>query len=143
MAKDDISEILLEFKKDMLRAVDGKVNNKIKQIYKEEVDEAYNEYEPTSYQRRYDNNGFGDESNFDEDISLSNSGINYTLTNEAKPSYQSQYRLDEIIEEGKYNWKNKPEARPVYKRTQEKLESENIIENELEDVLSSMGWELK
>lgn len=143
MAKD-LDDILLELKKDIYRTVSNKVDKEIKDVYREEVEYMYSEYEPKSYERRYDNRGFLDELNWNEDIEILNSGIEYTLTNETDVARSSPYRLDVIIEDGiGYNWKEKPGKRPVYERTMERIESEQVVENVLSSVLNKLGWDVK
>lgn len=142
MAKNELDEILLELKKDVYRVMNNKVDKEIKEVYKEEVEHMYTEYDPKHYERRYDNHGFLDEANWDEDIKLSNDGMEYTLTNETDTSNPSPYRLDRIIEDGiGYNWRTKPEKRPVYERTMDRLNSEEVVENVLYSELHRLGWE--
>ena len=143
MAKDDLDNILLDIKKDVVRIADFKITDVIEEKYSEEVDKMYNEYDRSYYNPRYKNGGFADETNWDTDVKTNNDGVILTLTNETKPKYDSMHRLDEIIEEGIYNWRRHPEARPVYERTQERIEDENIVEEILERELKKYGWDIK
>lgn len=143
MAKDDLDNILLDIKKDVVRIADFKITDVIEEKYSEEVDKMYNEYDRSYYNPRYKNGGFADETNWDTDVKINNDGVVLTLTNETKPKYDSMHRLDEIIEEGIYNWRRHPEARPVYERTQERIEDENIVEEILERELKKYGWDIK
>lgn len=143
MAKDDIDNILIDIEKDITRITDSKISNAVEKVYSEEVEKMYNEYDRNYYNPRYKDGGFADESNWDTDVKINKDGVVLTLTNETKPKYDSIYRLDQIIEEGIYNWRRHPEARPIYKRTQERIEDENMIEEILESELKKYGWDIK
>lgn len=138
----ELKALLIELEKDILRSMDGKITQEVKQVYSEEVDNMYREYTPNYYERRYNDKGFGDDSLWDVDVNLTNNGVDLTLINEAD-AVNSNVRLDTLIEEGLYDWKNSPNERPVYERTQNRLDSEQIIENILESELRKKGWELK
>lgn len=142
MSKSQIDNILLNLKKDILRSVDGKVTKEIKDVYKEEVDYMYDEYKPMSYKRRYEDKGFADEANWDIEVELKNNGVELTLTNETEAA-KSNMRLDKIIEEGIYDWTNEIGERPVYERTQNRIKSEQVVENVLESELKRQGWKFK
>lgn len=142
MAKSQIDDILLKLQKDVVRAVDGKITKEVKDIYKEEVDFMYQEYEPISYERRYDNKGFADDANWNVEVELKNNRVELTLTNEAE-AVNSKMRLDKIIEEGIYNWTDNIGERPVYERTQNRIENEQLVDNVLEGELKKQGWKFK
>lgn len=142
----ELQDILLDLQKDTVRITDNAVTKKIKEIYKEEVDYAYNEFEPKSYKRRYDNKGFADESNWETDVDIKRNGeIEFTLTNETEAVNQPNLRLDQIIETGKgYNWSGEmPKERPIYERSQSRIEDEKIVENILESQLKKLGYDFK
>ena len=143
MAKDDIDNILMDIEKDITRITDSKISNAVEKVYSEEVEKMYNEYDRNYYNPRYKDGGFADESNWDTDVKINKDGVVLTLINETKPKYDSTHRLDQIIEEGIYNWRRHPEARPVYERTQERIEDENMIEEILESELKKYGWDIK
>lgn len=142
MAKKDreIEDLIMELGKDLIRAMDNKGINEVKEVYREEVDYMYQEFEPLSYSRRYTDKGFADESNWDSFVDLKGDNIILELTNETK-AINSTTRLDEIIEEGKYDWKgNNPSKRPVYERTDDRLEREQVVENVIESELKKKGY---
>lgn len=141
--RDEINKLLIELGKDVLRIVDNKVNDEIKEVYKKEVEYMYSEYEPRVYRRRYDDEGFLDERNWDVDIKLKRNGdIEYELINETETANPSAvYRLDEMIETGKVH--AKIPKRPVYERTQDRIVSEGVVENILESELKKQGWDFK
>lgn len=145
MAKknDDIQRILLQLAQNITRIADKKVTDEVKEVYKEEVDYMYDEYEPKSYIRRYHDNGFGDDNNWDVNVDIKNNGIELELINETKAA-KSSLRLDKIIEEGIYNWKNVDiKERPVYQRTSDRLKSEQVVENTLKSELKKLGYKFK
>lgn len=144
MAKknDDITNILAELQEDILRITDFEIDNKVRDAYQEEVEWMYAEYTPKSYERRYEDKGFIDETNWDTEVNINKRGnISYSFINETETANNSPYRLDQIIETGKgYNWNTIVPARPVYERTMDKLEKEQIIEETLEKALKKKGW---
>lgn len=110
----------------------GEINNAVKEVYSNNVEKMYDAYEPKSYIRRgYWNGGFGDDANWQSSVSVLVDSLELELTNEAKPVYDTQYGLDEIIEEGIYDYGNVPK-RPVYEWTQAEIDNSNIIEKALE-----------
>ena len=141
MARDkEIDDLLLELQKDIVRVSDNKLSKEIKEVYKEEVDYAYSEYQPTMYQRRY---AFADENNWDMNVELGKDDIELTLINETD-AVNSKERLDKIIETGEgYDWTDNVPARPIYERTQDRLESEQVVENILESELKKLGYDFK
>lgn len=143
MVINNVDNILLELHKNIARIADSKLAKEVKEIYKEEVDYMYSEFSPLEYERRYENNGFGDENNLDIDIQLGKDSVSLELVNEAE-SVTSTLRLDTIIEEGRYDWKGQnPEPRPVYQRTSDRILTEQIAENILESGLRKIGYNFK
>lgn len=140
---NDIDNILLELAKNITRVADNKLTNEIKEVYKEEVDYMYNEFQPFTYERRYDNKGFADENNWEMNVDISNNGVSLELTNETE-AVNSTERLDKIIEEGIYDWTGAvPKERPVYYRAEQRLKDEQIVENILESELKKFGYKFK
>lgn len=136
----EIDDLLLEIKKDVVRIADNKLSKEIKEVYKEEVDYAYSEYQPIIYQRRY---AFADENNWDVNVELGKAGIELTLINETD-AVNSKERLDKIIENGEgYDWTDNVPARPVYERTQNRIEDEQVVENILESELKKLGYDFE
>lgn len=132
---DSLEELLSDLHQDIVRAFDDKIDDKVKDVYREEVGIMYSEYTPKEYERRME---FGNEANWDSQVDITDNGVSYTLTNEAQTALPSPYRLDEHIEEGIYNWTNMVPARPVYQRTEDK--AVEVVENELSNELNSKGW---
>lgn len=140
---DDLENILLELAKNVTKIADAKVSEEIKEVYKEEVEYMYDEFQPLSYERRYENKGFGDDANWDIDVNIKNNGVEIELINEAN-AVNSSIRLDKIIEDGIYDWKGiNPEKRPVYDRTSQRLKDEQVVENTLESELKKLGYKFR
>lgn len=138
-----IEEFILNLNKNLVRIADGKLSDEIKEVYKEEVDYSYSEFEPLSYKRRYDNSGFGDENNWDIKVGLKSNSVTLELINETK-AVNSPSRLDMIIEEGVYDWNGlMPKKRPVYERTSDRLKGEQVTENTLKSELKKMGYKFE
>lgn len=133
---DDLESILDELKSEISTSMlAGSINNVVKEVYKKNIDKMYDSYEPTYYMRRGYNGGFGDENNWETSVSDSKDSLELELTNEAKPMYDTQHRLDTIIEEGMYDYNTNPGKREVYQWTQDEIDSSNIIEKALEEDL--------
>jgi len=140
---NDIYSLLLELAKNVTRVADNKLSKKIKEVYKEEVEYMYDEFQPFDYRRRYDNGGFGDENNWDIDVNIKNNDVEIELINETN-AVNSRIRLDKIIEDGIYDWKGlNPEARPIYQRVSDKIENEKVVENIIESELKKLGYKFK
>ena len=143
MARDkEIDDLLLEIQKNIVRISDNKLSKEIKEVYKEEVGYAYDEYEVTYYERRYENKGFADDSNWDMNVELGKNGVGLTLTNETE-AVNSNIRLDKIFEEGIYDWSRHPDKRPIYERTQNRIEDEQVVENILKSELKKLGYDFE
>lgn len=127
---DDEFELFSDLEEELSTSMLTSVDKAVKKVYKRNVEKMYDSYNPTYYQRRMENRGFGDEDNLESTVDCTGDTFEYVMTNETKPVYDTNYRLDEIIESGEgYTWKRHPKARPVYEWTQEELDSSNEIEN--------------
>ena len=141
MAKNQLKDILNQIKIDVREVVDNEVTDAIKDVYRDEVKFMYDEYEPLSYERRYDDEGFGDESKWKTESDLKGNTVYFELKNEAK-AVNSTMRLDKIIEEGIYDTVVSPGERPVYERTSQRLESDRVVENGLSMGLKARGYKM-
>lgn len=129
---DDLDELFNDLEDEITTSMlVGSVSKRVRETYSNNVEKMYDSYESNYIRRGYWNGGFGDENNWETEVTINGDSFEYTLTNEAKPVYDTEYRLDEIIEEGIYDYGNAPE-RPVYEWTSEELNSGNIIEKALE-----------
>ena len=142
MAKknNDIENILLKLAKDVTRIADKKVTDEVKEVYRRQVDFMYEEYTPEYYMRRYCDNGFGDDNNWDVNVMPKSNSVELELINETETYNPSKYRLDKLIEEGMGRL---PKERPVYQRTADELKSEQVVENTLKSELSKLGYKFK
>ena len=136
----DLKKILLKLAKDVAKITDNKVTKEVKQVYSEEVDYMYSEYSPQVYERRYGDNGFGDENNWETNVDFKTNSIEFELVNETETYNPSNYRLDELIEKGMGYL---PKPRPVYERVDERLKNEQVVENTLKSELKKIGYEFK
>ncbi|WP_297993941.1 hypothetical protein [uncultured Clostridium sp.] len=127
---DDESELFTDLEEELSNSMLTSVDKIVKKIYKRNTEKMYNSYSPTSYKRRYDNKGFGDESNLESRVDEMGESFEYIMTNETLANGDNKRdRLDSYIEEGQYKWRKKPGKRPVYKWTQEEIDSTNEVEN--------------
>lgn len=127
---DDEFELFSDLEEELSTSMLTSVDKVVKKVYKRNVEKMYNSYNPTYYQRRMENGGFGDEDNLESRVDETGDSFEYIMTNETKPVYDTNYRLDEIIESGEgYTWKRYPKARQVSEWVQDDLDSSNEIEN--------------
>lgn len=126
---DDLDDLFNDLEESITNSMLTSVDQKVKKIYRNNVDKMYHAYTPSHYQRRMENGGFGDEDNWHSNIDYAGDAFEYVMTNETEPSNYAPYRLDEIIEEGIYDWKRRPQKREVYFDTQNEIDSSNEIEN--------------
>lgn len=122
----------------------------VEEVVHEKSTDIYDEFTPTMYERRYENNiqgSFGDREmiNTEIDGNIKSGEINLITTNDslANGSDKGSY-LDDIIEEGeRYTWSHKPPARPFAERAIEELHESNKIENAIERGMKSKGYNIK
>lgn len=127
---DEYDELFSDLEEELSTSMLTSVDKAVKKVYKRNVEKMYDSYNPTYYQRRMESGGFGDEDNLESIVDCMGDTFEYVMTNETKPAYDANYRLDEIIESGEgYTWKRHPKARPVYEKTQDELDTSNEIEN--------------
>lgn len=157
MARDELDEVLLSLKQDILRAMDGEVDKAVKELYKEETERIYTESvvrgrpvrRNTGSRYRLGLEGsFADENNFEEEIKLKGNGVEYILHNDRISDCTCEYcqnndtHLDVFIEEGIYGGHGYVK-RPAYERSMERIESENVVEKAMENQLKKAGWEFE
>lgn len=129
-AYDDEFELFGDLKNDITNSMLTSVDKTVKKVYKRNVDKMYNSYNPTYYQRRMENEGFGDKDNWQSSLDCVGDTFEYVMTNETLANGDNRGdRLDTYIEEGIYNWKRHPGKREVYSNSQDELDSSNEVEN--------------
>ena len=127
---------------DMYSTVDTEVTPKlaeeIETVVQEESEHIYDEFTPygsNKYERTYD---FADRDNIQSNIvKVGNETIITTMNNSlAKGDEKGEY-LDDIIENGeRYGWSHKPPKRPVFERSIERIQGEQLVENIVKSTLS-------
>ena len=60
---DDEFELFNDLKDELSTSMLTSVDKVVKKVYRDNVKKMYDSYNPTYYQRRYDNDGFLDENN--------------------------------------------------------------------------------
>lgn len=127
---DDEFELFSDLEEALSTSMLTSVDKIVKKVYKRNVEKMYDSYSPTYYKRRYDDKGFGDESNLESRVDETGDSFEYVMTNETLANGDNRGdRLDTYIEEGKYNWSRKPGKREVSKLTQQEIDSGNEVEN--------------
>ena len=136
---DDEFELFSDLEEELSTSMLTSVDKVVKKVYKRNVEKMYDSYSPTYYKRRYDDEGFGDESNLESRVDETGDSFEYVMTNETLANGDNRGdRLDVYIEEGKYNWSRKPGKREVSKLTQQEIDSSSEVENAIYKDLK--GW---
>lgn len=144
MVKNDYNdelELLSELQSDLMDIMAGEVDEVAKEVYENQVDYMYKEYDRTYYNPRYKNNGFADRDNWKSEVKKIGDIVEYTMENTTMANGDDkENRLDQYIEQGRYSWRKHPGERPVYARTQNILDETSHVDIALEDGLSKRGW---
>lgn len=138
---DDIDDLFADLEMDLIDIMSSEVDEVTKEVYENQVDYMYEEYDRTHYNPRYKNSGFADRSNWNSKVKKIGDIVEYSMENTTLANGDNKGdRLDKYIEEGRYNWKKYPEKRPIYSRTQEILDGTAHVEMAIGDGLSKRGW---
>ena len=138
---DDELELLSELQSDLMDIMAGEVDEVAKEVYENQVNYMYEEYDRTYYNPRYKNNGFADRDNWKSEVKKIGDIVEYTMENTTMANGDDKgNRLDQYIEQGRYGWRKHPGERPVYARTQNILDETSHVDMALEDGLSKRGW---
>ena len=130
----DIRETVIE---DCLKLMYEKMQE---MIYKT----VYNEFNPTSYKRRYEDGGLADMGLYDFDIDMNNDGfILRMFTNVKGAGFDKNYSLDKYIVEGIFQYPNSPKPRDFYQATLDSLIDDGELYGILIDKLKSKGINIK
>lgn len=144
MVKNDYNdelELLSELQSDLMDIMAGEVDEVAKEVYENQVNYMYEEYDRTYYNPRYKNNGFADRDNWKSEVKKIGDIVEYTMENTTMANGDDKgNRLDQYIEQGRYGWRKHPGERPVYARTQNILDETSHVDMALEDGLSKKGW---
>jgi hypothetical protein len=105
---------------------------------------VYNEFSPTSYERRYEDGGLADMGLFDFDIDMNSDGFTLRMfTNVKGAGFDKNYSLDKYIVEGIYQYPNSPKPRDFYQATLDSLIDGGALYGILIDKLKSKGINIK
>ena len=130
----DIRETVIE---DCLKLMYEKMQE---MIYKT----VYNEFDPTSYKRRYEDGGLADMGLYDFDIDMNNDGFTLRMfTNVKGAGFDKNHSLDKYIVEGIYQYPNSPKPRDFYQATLDSLIDGGALYGILIDKLKSKGINIK
>lgn len=120
---------------DLYNHIEKNIKNNSKIVEKEvknelvkQMEYIYDEYIPQRYERRYKHGGYADERNVKVDKVYGEGYININMENTTLANGRDEgKRLDEIIEEGRYQYSPSPSARPVFRRTDKILNKNKLI----------------
>ena len=111
-----------------------------KMIYKT----VYEEFNPTSYKRRYEDGGLADMGLYDFDIDMNNDGFTLRMfTNVKGAGFDKNHSLDKYIVLGVYQYPNSPKPRDFYQATLDSLIDGGELYGILIDKLKSKGINIK
>lgn len=136
----DLENILQNAKDEVLNIMGETAREVLDETIQEVLYEG--EFQPTQYERRGDNGGYGDINNMPIDRIDSDTVMITNNTTGWDDAYGQ--RIDSIIESGiGYTWKHQPPSRPVFKITRDKLDKNKILENVARNKLESLGFEVE
>lgn len=103
-------------------------SDELKQAVNEGSKQIYDEFEPMTYQRRYEEGGFGDPDNINVDIQNTDDRIEVTITNDtlANGDDAGEY-LDYYIDNGIYEWNRRPPERHFMEYSKNIIEENDLI----------------
>lgn len=103
-------------------------SNELKEAVNQGSKQIYDEFEPMTYQRRYEEGGFGDTDNIDMEVEVTGNGVEVTLTNNtlANGDNEGEY-LDYYIDNGIYEWNRKPPERHFMEYSKNIIEENDLI----------------
>lgn len=103
-------------------------SDELKQAVNEGSKQIYDEFEPMTYQRRYEESGFGDPDNINVDIQNTDDRIEATITNDtlANGDNEGEY-LDYYIDNGIYEWNRRPPERHFMEYSKNIIEENDLI----------------
>ena len=105
---------------------------------------VYDEFNPTSYERRYEDGGLADMGLYDFDIDMNNDGFTLRMfTNVKGAGFDKNHSLDKYIVEGIYQYPNSPKPRDFYQATLDSLIDGGELYGILIDKLKSKGINIK
>ena len=127
----------------------------VKQVESDEIEkEVYEQYSPTQYIRRKENEGLIDKNNMQVYSNETDKGINIEITNDTKGNENYKNHevgfIDEIIEKGEgYTWENseianmQPYPRPFTEKTIENLQQNKQYIDVLKKEMQKLGYKIK
>ena len=144
MEYDNIDDLLNDLQDDVNEVSKDKVTKEVEEVLWEESNVIYSEFTPVTYLRRGDENGgYGDKDMISSNVEISDNGINIDVQNNSTTNGDKEMEyLDTIIENGIYSWNRQPPPRPVFNRTLQRLQDENIIQIALKSGLKNR-WDIE
>lgn len=119
-----------ELKKILTQEIAKSINNsnELKEAVNQGSKQIYDEFEPMTYQRRYEEGGFGDPDNIDMEVEVTGNGVEVTLTNNtlANGDDTGEY-LDYYIDNGIYEWNRRPPERHFMEYSKNIIEENDLI----------------
>ena len=119
-----------ELKRVLSQEIAKSINNsdELKEAVNQGSKQIYDEFEPMTYQRRYEEGGFGDIDNIEMEVQETGNGVEVTLTNNtlANGDNEGEY-LDYYIDNGIYEWNRKPPERHFMEYSKNIIEENDLI----------------
>lgn len=103
-------------------------SNELKEAVNQGSKQIYDEFEPMTYQRRYEEGGFGDTDNIHMEVQATGNGVEVTMTNDtlANGDNEGEY-LDYYIDNGIYEWNRQPPERHFMEYSKNIIEENDLI----------------
>ena len=119
-----------ELKRVLSQEIAKSINNsdELKEAVNQGSKQIYDEFEPMTYQRRYENGGFGDPDNIDMEVEITGNGVEVKITNDTLAvGYNDGEYLDYYIDKGIYQTKNKPPERHFMEYSKNIIEENDLV----------------
>lgn len=119
-----------ELKRVLYQEIAKSINNsdELKEAVNQGSKQIYDEFEPMTYQRRYENGGFGDPDNIDMEVEITENGVEVKITNDTLAvGYNDGEYLDYYIDKGIYQTKNKPPERHFMEYSKNIIEENDLV----------------
>lgn len=103
-------------------------DHELKEAVNQGSKQIYDEFEPMTYQRRYEEGGFGDPDNIDMEVEVTGNGVEVKITNDtlANGDDAGEY-LDYYIDNGIYEWNRRPSERHFMEYSKNIIEENDLI----------------
>ena len=119
-----------ELKRVLSQEIAKSINNsdELKEAVNQGSKQIYDEFEPMTYQRRYEEDGFGDPDNIHMEVNNTGNGVEIKITNDtlANGDNEGEY-LDYYVDNGIYEWNRQPPERHFMEYSKNIIEENDLV----------------